>query len=95
MKTRVEIDTEAATLEKMKPTVRQRSGFGDDHHETIDAQIQVLRDCMSHDDIYDAWGDEDMEKLAQNVLDAAIAAHEWMTGRNKEAPNLGWQSRVR
>jgi hypothetical protein len=94
MRTQAEILAEADTLETMKPTVRSSSAFGDDHHAAIDAQVQVLRDRMTQDDIYDTWGDEDADDFAQNVLDEALATHEWMHGHGP-APHEGWADLVR
>lgn len=94
MRTKDEIDAEAARLEAMKPTVRKCSGFGDNHHNAIDAQVQVLREGMSNDDIFDAWGDEEIDEFEQNVLDAAIQAQDWMRGDTDEAPSVEWQDLV-
>ena len=92
MKTNEQIDAEIEALRKMKPNVRRRSGFGDDHHHAIEAQMSVLREKMSIDEIYEAYGDEDADEFEQNVLDEAIAAHDWMMGGLAEdnAPSVGW-----
>jgi hypothetical protein len=92
MKTIEERTAEVAALKEIKPKIRHRSAFCDDHHEAIDAQVDVIHDRMSEDDIYAAWGDEDIDEFAQNVLDAALEAHEWMMGRSSTAPapHTGW-----
>ena len=96
MKTKEQIDAEIEALRKMKPSVRRRSAFGDDHHHAIEAQISVLRETMSVDEIYDAYGDEDAYEFEQNVLDEAINAHDWMMGVLAEdtAPSVDWASLV-
>lgn len=90
MKTKEQIAAEIAKLTEMKPSVRRGSAFGDDHHAAIDAQIDVLTDWMDEDAIYDAWGDEDADEFAQNVLDAALEAYNWMYSTNTEAPSEAW-----
>jgi len=90
MKTPTQIKQEADALEKMKPDVRSTSAFGDDHHAAIDAQIEVLRNNMSEDEIYDAFGDEDADNFAQNVLDEAVHAREWIFGDRQKAPSEEW-----
>jgi len=96
MKTKEQIDTEIETLRKMKPNVRRRSAFGDDHHHAIEAQMSVLREMMSTDNIYDAYGDESADEFEQNVLDEAINARDWMMGELAEdnAPSAGWAGLV-
>lgn len=89
MKTKEQIDAEIAALNEMKPSVRHRSAFGDDHHEAIEAQLSVLRERMDSDEIYAAWGDEDADEFAQNVLDEALAARDWLIG-DEPAPSEGW-----
>lgn len=89
-KTDAEIDAEIKALEAAKLTVRKRNGFGDDNHAAIDAQIRVLRERMTNDDIYDAFEDAD-DPENRHELDAAIEAHEWMTGASDEpSPAQGW-----
>lgn len=91
--TQKQITAEIAKLTKMKPKVRRRSGFGDDHHAAIDAQIYVLTERSDLDDIYDAWAEEDH---ASNVQEAAVEACHWMTGENaQQAPSKGWAELVR
>lgn len=93
MKTNEQINAEMAALTAMKPTVRHHSAFGDDNHEAIEAQLSVLRERMDTDEIYDAWGDEDTDEFAQNVLDEALAARDWMIG-DEAAPSEGWAALV-
>lgn len=94
MRSQDEIDTEAKKLEEMKPTVRRCSSFGDNHHDAIDAQVRVLRERMSEDDIYSEFGDEGMDDFAQNVLDEALEARWWMCGDNDTAPSEAWKDLV-
>lgn len=83
---REEISKEIEQLKQMKPNVRNKSMFGDDHHEAIDAQIEVLKERLDTDEIYDQFEDGE-----SNVLDSAVAAREWMDGENDDAPSVGWK----
>ena len=94
MKTANQIQAEADTLELMKPKVRKFSGFGDNHHNAIDAQIAVLRDDLSEDQIYDSYGDNTADEFEQNVLDEALFARQWMDGEEENAPSVEWKDLV-
>lgn len=74
------IADELAMLRSLKGKVRRTNAFGDDHRAAIDAQCAVLAERMSMDQIHDSYGDEDADGFAQNVLDDAISACDWMTG---------------
>jgi hypothetical protein len=92
-KTEEQINAEIAALMKIKPNVRERTIFGDDNHAAIDAQVAVLRDRMSSDKVYNDYGDEDSDDFDQYTLDAALSAHDWMTGAlasDEDAPAASW-----
>jgi hypothetical protein len=90
------INEEIAKLKEMKPTVLKSSAFGDNHHDAIDAQIDVLEGSLSRDDIYAHYGDEDTDEFAQNVLDSALEAFDWRFEYNEQAaPTEGWKDLVR
>lgn len=93
MKTKEQIDAEIQKLASLKPRVRHYSGFGDDHHEAIEAQLSVLAENMSYADIHESWGDEDAGEFAQNVLDDAIYARDWVMCALAEdtAPSEQWK----
>ncbi len=84
-----QVDIEIATLIKMKPTVRETSLFGDNHHDAIDAQVEVLQERMSTAKAEKKFGDED-----ENVAFAACCAAEWLSGSTDsmdgEKPSDGW-----
>lgn len=75
-----EILAEVERLRTLLPQVRTTNAFGEDHHAAIDAQIAVLEKRLSHQSIYEAYGDEEADDFAQNVLEAALIARDWMTG---------------
>lgn len=92
-----QIAAEIAALKKMKPNVRRLSAFGDDHHAAIDAQIRVLEQKLTNNQIYDyfdAVGDSDIdhdEGRSENVLSAATDAAQWRDGDTKEKPSMSWK----
>jgi hypothetical protein len=90
--TAAQIKAEVKKLEKMKPTVRLESFFGDNHHDAIDAQIEVLEDGLDMDTI----DNRDGEEWKENVASAARDAYYWMTGEdiNVPAPHVEWHSLV-
>jgi hypothetical protein len=92
-KTEEQINAEIAVLVALKPKVRQRTAFGDDNHAAIDTQLAVLRERMSSDEMYDAYGDEESDEFDQHTFDAALSAHDWMTGAlagDEESPAASW-----
>jgi len=87
MRNTEEITAEIKKLSTMKPTVRRFSGFGDDHHAAIEAQIEVLQSELSEDDIFANWDE-------QNVRDGAVEALFWMKGEEDTAPSTNWEDLV-
>ncbi len=79
-KTEDQINAEISALVALKPKVRERTAFGDDNRAAIDAQLAVLRERMSSDEVYYAYGDEDADEFDQHTFDAALSACDWMTG---------------
>lgn len=89
-KTPAEIDAEVERLDDLLGRLPRHT------HERVEAERAVLADRMSHDDVYDAWGDESADEFDQELLDAAVQAHLWMTGINTgPAPSEGWESLAR
>ncbi len=85
MKTARQIKKEIDTLLDMKPTVLRASFFGNNHHDAIDAQIEVLEDVTMDDDVI--YNNADDDTWAQNVVDAALEARAW--------PSESWKELVR
>ena len=93
MRDNSELKVEAEKLRKMQPNVRRKSIFGDNHHDAIDKQIEVLLDdSIEERDILDELGSE---YIAKNVSDAAIAAIEWRDEDSEDVPSDEWQSLLR
>lgn len=83
---------EIKKLKKMKPKVRQYSSFGDDHHEAIDAQVDVLERRLEENDIWDRWQDAMDPEEMPHALDSALAARRWLDGDNVDgAPSKDWK----
>jgi hypothetical protein len=92
-KTEEQIAAEVSALEAVKPKLREFTAFGDNNHAAVDAQLAVLRQRMDHDDVYDAYGDEESEDFDQYTLDAALNAHDWMVGTlaaDEGSPSEDW-----
>jgi len=88
-----EIEAEIETLKAMKPTVVRQSMFGDNHWNSIDAQIHVLTERMTEDEVYDNY---ENKGYADNVREGAIEAAQWLVGENEYgAPSKEWKSLVR
>ncbi len=91
-----QIATEVARLKAVQPRVPAYSLFGDDNHAAIDAQIKVLEEAMSEDEIHDAFGEGAVEReFSQNTLDCALMTHDWMQGQLAEdegSPAFGWEA---
>ncbi len=85
-KTMTEAKKMIADLKAIKPTVRRQNVFGDNHHDAIDAQLDVLEKALGEDEIYDAFGRTD------NVRDGALEALAWRNGEKMEFGLLeSWQ----
>lgn len=86
-------------LKKIKPTVLRTSAFGDNHHDAIDAQLDVLEKLLTEREIY---GNQESEEGADDgwslsVTDAAINARNWLDGQYEDYPDLvaSWKELVR
>jgi hypothetical protein len=94
-----QIEAEIETLRTMKPTVLMESMFGDNHHDAIDAQIDVLANGLTEDDIYDIFvplEEDPLKGCADNVRDAMLEAAQWVNGESEDgAPSKNWECLVR
>lgn len=95
-----ELVAEIAALQELRPKIRPRSMFGDDHLAAIDAQIEVLSEQMSGEKIYDRYYVEDERKTdvptpeSENILHNAMIARQWLDGDEPETPSSGWEALV-
>ncbi len=66
--------------------------FGDDNHERIDAQIRVLEERMSEDDVYvKIDGDPENPDRASDIWANAREAATWLAGQADEPPSDAWK----
>lgn len=75
----------------MKPRVRHYSKFGDNHHASIEAQIEVLTERLDEDTIYDKQSDGDWN---ENTVGCALEARRWLDGEEDSPPSEGWKGLV-
>lgn len=100
MKTAAEITAEFDKLVDLKPKVRRFTAFGDDNHQAIEAQLEVLDKRLSKDEIYDQFGltgDDDIdadEGRDEHTLDNALQALNWIEGDSDTSPSEDWRSLV-
>ena len=91
-KTPDQIADEVARLDRVKPRIRQRSAFGDDHHDAIDAQVDVLRNNLDWDEIWSRHEDRDeSDAWTESVRDAALEALAWRDGDRDVSPADDWE----
>jgi hypothetical protein len=82
------IYAETKKLKALKEQVPARTSFGDDNHGAIDAQIAVLEQGLSSEQINERYGDDDNLRLA------AVYAYDWKFKREEKAPSLEWNELV-
>ena len=89
---------EADLLERMMPRIRQTTAFGDDNHEAIQAQIDVLRAEKTLDDFEQAADNIDAEEdmrgyeATTRLVSMASDAVQWANGdKGAERPSVGWE----
>lgn len=88
-KTDQQINEEVKKLREMKPYIRQYSFFGDDNHESIEVQIQVLEGRMDEDEIYETWPEpEDEEDGYEYIRSNAMDALNWAMGTEEDDSSL-------
>lgn len=96
-KSEKQITAEIAALKKIKPTIRPRSIFGDNHHHAVEAQIYVLEKKLRESQVIDRYApDESNEENEnpQNIYDAAMSVVRWRDGGEEERPVDEWKELV-
>jgi hypothetical protein len=68
------IQEEIKKLSEMLPKVKKYSIFGDNNREAIEAQIGVLKENLSEEDIAQSYGDVDYQ------YGCALNARNWLNG---------------
>ncbi len=90
-KTLKQILAEIETLSDMKESVRRFSAFGDDNKAAIEAQILVLQENLSFEDI-DVHAEA--EEWRDYVKDCADEARQWMDGEPEAQLSGNWKGLV-
>ena len=97
-KTAKEIKKELDALTKMSTLIPQYTAFGGNNREKIEAEIRVLADDMSEDEIYGEWpmdgkDDKETEEFQREYAEqnsSALYARRWMDGEEKESMSSNW-----
>ena len=92
-----EIKIEIEKLKLIKPKVRVQSVFGDNHHEAIEAQIEVLEEKMTEETVlnhFPSIEEDEEDGFKQNIIDAVMDAVYWL--ENVDSPSLSedWKALV-
>lgn len=87
-RTQDEIDAEIAKLEGLKTRIPQKTLFGDNNRAAIDAEIVVLKEQMSMNDVYRNYGAD------MHVCDSALGAFSWMAGEVDTPTSDDWSALV-
>lgn len=84
--TEKEIQDEIAKLREMKPNVRKTSLFGDNHHDAIDKQIEILEnpDAEGFCDESAIEENAQLEEWRDNEREAALEARRWLDGESED-----------
>ena len=91
-----QVAAEIELLKRLQTRVRPVTMFGDDNRAAIEAQIAVLTERMSLDDVYDRFGEDaflDEDEFDQYALDSALVACDWLRGlraADEESPAKTW-----
>jgi hypothetical protein len=92
MKSTKEIEAEIKTLKTFKPKIQRTTFFGDDNHAAIEAQIEVLKQQMTEDEVF---GKQDSEEWTEHQSGAARDAANWLSGDEETSPSSSWKSLVK
>ena len=85
-----ELDEEISLLAKLRGIIPARSWFGADNHAAIDAQIRVLRERLSREDVEEIW---DRDGVNLYVFCSVLDAADWLNG-DEFAPSEEWLGMV-
>lgn len=86
--TKEQIAVEIKTLKAQEPKVREYTMFGDNNRKAIAAQIRVMEEDLSIDEIDDKYEDE--YYVHSNAEDAL----NWLLNAEEDKPSDGWSTLV-
>ena len=90
MRTRKEVNSQIRELRRIVklPTFRRRTLFGDDNVAGIKAQIEVLKEGLSDNDIDYL---QDNETYSEHTACIARDAAAWLYNNTEQTPAAGWK----
>jgi hypothetical protein len=77
MRSHEEIQAEIEGLKALRPRLKPTTAFGDSNLDALDAQVRVLEEDMTHDEIWDEWPELDGD---MHVRSSAEEARQWLEG---------------
>ena len=87
-----QIDAEIKKLKTLKPLIPEFTFFRDNNYEKIKAQIEVLKEGLTEEDVYDRFEDSENPDKTADLVGDAIEAALWLIGEaEKDAPSKGWK----
>jgi len=86
-KTSKQIKALVKKLKALRPKIRPYSMFGGDNIAQLDAMVDVLENELDNDEIFDKY---DRDEFAEETLEAALEAKQWMDGDSDEDLADGW-----
>jgi len=94
-----EIRDEIAKLRELQKQVPPDTMFGDSNTAAIDAEIEVLEEDLTEDDIDDRSqkyeDDETEDAWPLRVRDMAVRVRQWLDGQEPDPPSRGWEGLVK
>lgn len=95
LRTNKELNDEIAALSALKTTIPKMTMFGNNNHEKLDAQIEVLEQRMTEKQVEQRFYQDESDDLYQDgdndLWSNAGDAHRWMIGEEDESPSSGWK----
>jgi hypothetical protein len=93
-KTKDEIQAEIAKLKEIRPLLAEKcpkTFFGDSNLDALDADLAVLEEGLSEDEIYERWWG------VEYICYAALFTREWVEGaahESEDSPAAWWLSLI-
>ena len=81
-KTKDEIKAEIANLKEIRPLLAEKcpeTVFGDSNLDALDADLAVLEEGLSEDEIHERWWE------VEYICDEALFTREWVEGATHES----------
>ena len=79
-----EVADQIKRLKAVKKRLGRYSGFGDDNHAAIDAQVEFFEKNLDRDAVYDQGWSQHQESSVQDACN-------WVEGEEEVSPAEGWE----